>query len=184
MKDKKPISPITVILLTGGLVLLIVVAMLVTYLVVTTNNNVIPQPDNDPSAELAMPKGPTDTPRFAIFSESDGEFRTLQISVSDSTFDAVSHVAELVDSTNYSNQYVVDIDNLVVYQAIDHSSKSNMRNTYGPASIYCELPDGKFISGYAEKIYAHEQNGAMEFILDNTWYYTSAKRVTVTIDKD
>ena len=174
----------TVILLTGGVVLLIAVAVLVTYLVITAGNNAIQQTDNDQPAELALSKTPSEAPRFAIFSSPGGEFQTLQISIGSATFDTESHIAELVDSSNYNNQYVVHVDNLTVYQAIDSGSKSSMKNAYGPASIYCELPDGKSVSGYADKIYAHPQNGTVEFILDDTWYYTSLKRVKATIDKD
>lgn len=135
---------------------------------------------NGPNETFEFTIGPVDgLPRCALVKTPDDTFITVQAD-DKINIDPRGNVCTVTDVTrNYDYMsYTTGLDKVLIFQVVSGTVLETMENRYGPAQVTCDSPDGKTISGRAEKIYVHK-NGACEFIIGNTWYCTDVSNLCI-----
>lgn len=123
-------------------------------------------------------------PRCALIKGPENTFLTVQadnqIKISDD-----GKTCTITDSTREYDyySYTTSLSNVLIFQTTSSTTIHSMRNQLGPAQVTCNSPDGKVVTGRAEKIYIHS-NGACEVIIGNTWYCTDISNINIQKNSD
>lgn len=118
-------------------------------------------------------------PRCALIKGPDDTFVTVQADdkIEISMDGSLCTVTDATRDYDYYS-YTTGLDKVLIFQTASGSVLESMKNQYGPAQLTCNSPDGKTISGRADKVYIHA-NGACEFIIGNAWYCTDITNVNI-----